>query len=64
MSLDEHEMMAELVFAVRGFYSEYEQMQNVLNRALERIEQLEEDVSELDSELTNLKNSFESNSDY
>ncbi len=50
-ALDNKQLMTELIFAVRGFYSEFEEVKENSMQLMERIEELESDVSSLRAQL-------------
>ncbi len=56
-ALNDHELMAELVYAVRGFYQDVEKLKEEQAEANERIHELEKEVDSIREELKDLKGS-------
>lgn len=56
-ALSDHELMAELVYAVRGFYQDVENLKEKQVEANERIHELEKEVDSIREELKDLKGS-------
>lgn len=52
LDLDDKQLMTELIFAVRGFYSEMESIKVNSIRLSERLDELEDEVGRLESELS------------
>lgn len=59
-NLSDHELMAELVYAVRGFYSDVEKLKEEQAEANGRISELEKEVDSIREEIKELKGSSSS----
>lgn len=51
LNLDNKELMVEAILAIRGFYSDYIEMQNRIKLIQDKIEELEIDVAHLSCEM-------------
>ena len=55
LGLDDKALIVELVFAVRGFYSNYQELDKQCSDLHEMVEELEDRIISIESDIENLK---------